>query len=177
MKRTLRLIVGILAIIALTASGFQGFQKYQFKSELRKRRPPNTIHYEKPMVVMVPSYNNSQYCIRNLRSIFDQKYKNFRVIYIEDCSKDDTYEQVKSYLRTARADIPVTLIHNKTNRGALANLYNAIHSCSCPSKSRITISIIMLSNWSSKMSSTILFFIRGMLRTMSNLLKHLIRPG
>ena len=129
MKKTLRFIIGLIAIIALAVSGLRGFQVYQLKREIRKRRPPRTIHYEKPMVVIVPSYNNSPYCKRNLRSIFDQKYDNFRVIYIDDASKDDTYDQVKQVLSTVRGDIPVSFIHNDVNRGALANLYNAIHSC------------------------------------------------
>ena len=128
-KKTIRFIIGFLAIIALAFSGMRGYQVYKVKREIRKRRPPKTIRYEKPMVVMVPSYNNSKYCRHNLRSIFDQKYSNFRVIYIDDASKDNTYDQVKQFLSTARKDIPVSLIHNETNRGALANLYNAIHSC------------------------------------------------
>lgn len=129
MNKIVRFIIGFLAIIALAATGLRGYQFYQLKREIKKRRPPRTIQYEKPMVVIVPSYNNSPYCKRNLRSIFDQKYSNFRVIYIDDASKDDTCEQVKLFLSAARKDIPVQLIHNETNRGALANLYNAIHSC------------------------------------------------
>ena len=129
MNKTLRFLIGLIAILALAASGFRGYQVFQVKREIKKRRPPRTIHYEKPMVVIVPSYNNSPYCKRNLRSIIDQKYDNFRVIYIDDASKDDTYDQVKQFLSTARKDIPVSLIHNEVNHGALANLYNAIHSC------------------------------------------------
>ena len=129
MNKSLRFIIGVLAIIALAVSGMRGYQVYQVKREIRKRRPPRTLRYEKPMVVIVPSYNNSAYCKRNLRSIFDQKYHNFRIIYIDDASKDDTYDQVKHFLSSVRSDIPISLIHNDTNRGALANLYNAIHSC------------------------------------------------
>jgi len=49
---------------------------------------------EKPIVVVIPSYNNSKWCDWNLSSVFQQKYNNYRVVYIDDCSNDNTYELV-----------------------------------------------------------------------------------
>ncbi len=75
---------------------------------------------QKSIVVVIPSYNNSRFCEQNVLSVLNQNYKNFRIIYIDDCSTDDTYEKVKD---------KVSVLRNKKNVGALANLYNAVHSC------------------------------------------------
>lgn len=54
---------------------------------------------EKPLVVIIPSYNNARYYKRNLDSVFNQRYKNFRVIYIDDYSPDGTAELVETYIK------------------------------------------------------------------------------
>jgi hypothetical protein len=45
---------------------------------------------EKPIVVITASYNNKQWCRLNVNSIVNQKYTNWRLIYIDDCSTDTT---------------------------------------------------------------------------------------
>ena len=45
---------------------------------------------ERSIVVIIPSYNNVRWVEKNLMSVFEQKYENFRVIYIDDCSTDGT---------------------------------------------------------------------------------------
>ena len=84
---------------------------------------------EKPIVVIVPSFNNSQWCMRNMHSIATQKYSNYRVIYINDCSTDDTGALVANYIHHMGLQGLIMLINNPKRVGALANLYNAIHSC------------------------------------------------
>lgn len=84
----------------------------------------------KPFVVIIPSYNNSAFCERNLASIFDQDYENYRVIFIDDCSTDDTYNRVAAYVELRGQENRVTLIKNPVRRRKMANLYNAIHMCS-----------------------------------------------
>jgi glycosyltransferase involved in cell wall biosynthesis len=84
---------------------------------------------EKAVVVIIPSYNNSQYFIANLESIFGQSYSNFRIIYIDDASPDGTGNLVESYLDKHGYKNKVTLIKNRTRLGAMENLYYAVHSC------------------------------------------------
>jgi glycosyltransferase involved in cell wall biosynthesis len=88
----------------------------------------NTIE-QKHIVVIVPSYNNQHYYKKNLDSIFSQDYDNFRVIYIDDQSQDRTAHLVRSYIEKRDLWHHVTLVENQQRRGALANLYDAIHSC------------------------------------------------
>lgn len=84
---------------------------------------------EKPIVVIIPSYNNEKWVEQNLTSVFTQKYKNYRVIYVDDCSTDSTFQQVRQIVEKFDAKDRTTLIHNDENRGAMANWYTAIHSC------------------------------------------------
>jgi len=84
---------------------------------------------QKKFVFVVRSYNNAEYCEKNLTSIFSQNYENFRVIYIEDASTDATYEKVKAIIERFEASDRVTLIHNQINRGSAYNLFTAVHSC------------------------------------------------
>lgn len=83
----------------------------------------------KKIVVVIPSYNNRDWCLQNLGSVLAQKYHNYRVIYIDDASPDGTGDLVEFYLKEKRATDRVTLIKNSQRVGALANLYKAISSC------------------------------------------------
>jgi glycosyltransferase involved in cell wall biosynthesis len=84
---------------------------------------------QKPIVVIIPSYNNRNYYQKNLDSIFMQNYDNYHMIYVDDCSRDQTGPLVRSYIEKRRLAHRVTLIENKQRQGALANLYHAIHAC------------------------------------------------
>lgn len=84
---------------------------------------------ERPFVIVTASYNNVQWCEKNLESIFSQNYDNWHLIYINDCSTDGTGELVQQFIDTHHMQDKVTLINNDTRQGHLANQYNAIHSC------------------------------------------------
>src|SRR5689334_19925130 len=117
----------------------------------------NTLE-ELPMVFVIPSYNNAQWYAKNLQSILHQHYGNYRILYVNDASQDDTDALVEEHLRKENIDFRrvelecdpsqietstvefatkvnesrhfFTLVHNKNSAGALANLYRMIHSCS-----------------------------------------------
>jgi glycosyltransferase involved in cell wall biosynthesis len=87
---------------------------------------------EKPFVIVVPSYNNSAYCEQNILSILNQQYENFRVIFIDDASQDDTFEKVQNFVERSPRKDKVALIKNWENQGSLKNLYTIIHTCADP---------------------------------------------
>jgi glycosyltransferase involved in cell wall biosynthesis len=99
--------------------------------------PEITPIAEKPIVVIIPSYNNSRYCDWNLSSVFQQKYRNYRVVYIDDCSTDNTYDLVMATIKKYDTQPKLTqsklvdrihVIRNTKNQGALANIYTACHA-------------------------------------------------
>jgi glycosyltransferase involved in cell wall biosynthesis len=88
-----------------------------------------TINHEKPMVIVIPSYKNIKWYESNLKSVFDQNYDNYRVIYLDDCSPDGTGEAVQKYIQDCHQENRVQLVRNTNRIGALANIYAAVHSC------------------------------------------------
>ena len=47
--------------------------------------------------IVIPTYNNSTYLKKSLKSVLDQTYKNWETIVIDNCSNDDTYTVVKKF--------------------------------------------------------------------------------
>ena len=47
--------------------------------------------------VIIPTYNHAMYIERTLESVFQQTYKNYEIIVIDDGSTDNTQEVIKSY--------------------------------------------------------------------------------
>lgn len=86
---------------------------------------------DKAFVIIIPSYNNINYYQDNLNSLFEQEksYQNWRAIYIDDHSPDGTEDAVKKYLAQHGFEHKVTVKSNDINVGALANIYNAVHTC------------------------------------------------
>ncbi len=85
--------------------------------------------FEKPLVVVITSYKNKEWYQRNLDSVFFQKYRNYRVIYIDDASPDGTGELVASYVKKKGQQHRVKLIRNKEWQSQMANHYKAAHMC------------------------------------------------
>ncbi len=79
-------------------------------------------------VIVIPSYKNEKWAEDNLKSACHQKTSlPYQVFYINDCSPDRTGEIVDDYIKKHNLESFVTVIHNKENLGALANIYNTIH--------------------------------------------------
>lgn len=89
----------------------------------------NLIGDEKPIVVVIPSYNNAEWYKNNLSSVLEQKYENFRVLYVEDASTDETGILVETYLKEKDLKHRVTLIQNLERVGSMANIYKAVWMC------------------------------------------------
>jgi len=83
----------------------------------------------KAVVIVIPSFNNKAWYKKNLASVWQQRYNNFRVIYVDDCSTDGTADLVSAYVAAHEHHFDFKLIRNPKRRGPLANYYSAIHSC------------------------------------------------
>jgi len=73
--------------------------------------------------ICIPSYNRAKYLGRCLRSIIDQSFprKNYEIILIDDCSKDDTSSIVKAF------EDEIVLLKNKKRLGLPKSLNKAIN--------------------------------------------------
>lgn len=93
-----------------------------------KKIPSETL-VEKSIVAVIPSFNNKNWLERNLGSIFSQEYKNYKIIYIDDCSIDGTADFVEKFVKENKQEHRFTLIRNDRRKGALENLWRGIHMC------------------------------------------------
>lgn len=84
---------------------------------------------ERPFVIVVPSFNNKVWCENNLNSIFNQKYQNYRVIYIADAPTDGTVDAVQTIVKKRGQEHRFTLLQNKEYSGPLACMAQAIYLC------------------------------------------------
>jgi glycosyltransferase involved in cell wall biosynthesis len=74
--------------------------------------------------LIVPSYNNEEWLEFNIASILNQTYTNYEVLYIDDCSKDKTYEKV---LEIVNKLSNWTVKKQPTNIGATANYFDYLN--------------------------------------------------
>lgn len=77
--------------------------------------------------IVIPSYNNEQYCQWNLESALNQKYDDYDIIYINDCSTDKTEKKVRKIIDSHPKGHLVKLVNRVKNLGALENIYRAVH--------------------------------------------------
>jgi hypothetical protein len=83
----------------------------------------------KPFVVVIASYNNAPWCHLNLESVLNQEYPDFRVIYVDDLSTDDTPRLVDEFLARRSRGHAVEFIKNEVRVGPLENIDRAVRSC------------------------------------------------
>lgn len=84
---------------------------------------------ELPIVIITSSYNNAPWAMRYLDSVVSQRYENYRIIYIDDCSQDGTADMVAAYAAWLDIDHKITLIKNESRKLKLENIYRVIHAC------------------------------------------------
>jgi glycosyltransferase involved in cell wall biosynthesis len=84
---------------------------------------------QRSFVFVIPSYNNKDWYMRNLSSVFKQRYKNYRIIYVDDASPDCTGKLVEAYIKKHKQRHRTTLIKNKSREFMTANRYKAIQLC------------------------------------------------
>jgi glycosyltransferase involved in cell wall biosynthesis len=85
---------------------------------------------EHPIAVIIPSYNNSKNYQKNLNSIFLQDYQNYRVLYFDDASTDDTYNLVLKYLDNfPLAKQKTTVFHSIKNSKQSCHKFIASRLC------------------------------------------------
>ncbi len=80
-------------------------------------------------VIVTASYNNASWYQFNLLSVIKQNYPHWRMIYIDDCSPDNTGQLVANFIKKHGVQDKIKLIRNTSRQYGLANQYDAIHSC------------------------------------------------
>lgn len=84
---------------------------------------------QKPFVIVISGHNNSLYCEKSLLSTMTQNYGNFRVIYIDDASTDDSFSKISFAVAQSPKKDKISLVKSKESQGLLSTLYDVICSC------------------------------------------------
>ena len=97
------------------------FNRFQLLDDLENGYPP--------VVVVISSRNNAPYVKKNLQSVAFQKYPNFRIIYLDDQSTDDTVELVKYYSQEYGIEDKLKLVIMPERNRQGASRFRAYHMC------------------------------------------------
>lgn len=73
--------------------------------------------------IIMPSYNCGNYVEETIRSVQNQTYQNWEIVFVDDCSNDDTISRVS---RMRESDPRIRLFRNKKNMGAAISRNNAL---------------------------------------------------
>ena len=73
--------------------------------------------------IIMPSYNCGQYVENTIRSVQAQTYHNWEIIFVDDCSTDDTITIVR---RLREGDARIHLFQNRVNSGAAVSRNRAL---------------------------------------------------
>ena len=46
--------------------------------------------------IIIPTYNSIGFIKKTVKSVLDQTYRNFEIIFVDDCSEDGTYQYLKN---------------------------------------------------------------------------------
>lgn len=77
------------------------------------------------LTIFVTTYNRDYYLKDMLKSIQNQSYKKFKVIVLDNCSRDNTEQIVKGFLQDER----FSYIRHKSNIGGIENINYAFQNC------------------------------------------------
>lgn len=84
----------------------------------------NILNLPKVSFIVI-THNFTKYVLDCLESIKSQTYKNIEIIVVDDCSKDNTSEKIKSFQEQNR-NISFTFVQNKNNKGQLASFLEGL---------------------------------------------------
>jgi glycosyltransferase involved in cell wall biosynthesis len=71
--------------------------------------------------IVIPVYNVENYIKRAINSIINQKYQNFELIIVDDCSDDNTLKIITAYERKYKNIIVIKHLENRTQHIARMN--------------------------------------------------------
>lgn len=94
-----------------------------------KYRAGKWISNSSPLVsVIIPSYNHETFLYDCLRSVSDQSYENIELIFVDDCSTDNSFQFATNFMRTpfSARFVRVDISRNEKNLGAHDTINNGI---------------------------------------------------
>lgn len=97
-----RLLFSIFLVCIVLAMGRTLFMAWLAAKEYRRERKENLPYLtEAPLVsIIVPAYNEEVNAVRSVQNLLKSDYPNFNIIFVDDGSKDATFERVNTAFAT-----------------------------------------------------------------------------
>ncbi len=129
------LFASTIALSFLTGSG--EIQRWRSESAppfpllLEKIAPQKecALSEHKAFAIVLVAHNGAAWCERALRSVFEQDYDYFRVLFVDDGSMDNTFERAQQFIVDNHLEERVIAMRNETKAGFSASLYRAMQIC------------------------------------------------
>jgi glycosyltransferase involved in cell wall biosynthesis len=130
MKKILKFLAKFAIVLLLAFGIYKSYDFYKQNKIQRKQAKELQIDSsQKSFVIVISAHNNTTYCEKSLFSALTQHYENFRILYIDDASTDDSFTKVSLMASQSPRAEKISFIRNKEPKGTLACLYEAIHTC------------------------------------------------
>jgi glycosyltransferase involved in cell wall biosynthesis len=84
---------------------------------------------KKSFTIVIVAHNASNWCEQALRSVFEQDYERYRVVFVDDASVDGTLEKAQQFIVNNKQDYRVIAIRNDSPLGPIGSLYRAAEHC------------------------------------------------
>jgi glycosyltransferase involved in cell wall biosynthesis len=65
--------------------------------------------------VIIPNYNHAPYLVQRIESVFNQTYQDFEVIFLDDCSTDNSRDIIEQYRNHPKVS---HILYNEVNSGS-----------------------------------------------------------
>jgi glycosyltransferase involved in cell wall biosynthesis len=88
---------------------------------------PNPYPLEdRPFTLVIVGRNNGAYVEKTLKSVFSQKYENFKIVYVDDASDDGSSEVAKELIYDSSRLPQTEILQNAKPLGYLASLSQVV---------------------------------------------------
>lgn len=83
----------------------------------------------KSFVIVIFAQEGDGFCEKNLESIFNQSYEDFRVVYLDSGEGTGNYNKAMNWIEEFGYENKVTFIKNSNNDQLFGSFYEAVHGC------------------------------------------------
>ncbi|MBM3191102.1 MAG: glycosyltransferase family 2 protein [Chlamydiae bacterium] len=128
----------ILAIVILVLIPVFVLKEYRMLAQKKSRsflNPGKALVNEyakgdnKTFVVVIFSDEEDPFCEKNLASIFDQSYDNFRIVYLDSGPGENNYRKAKRWIEESGYQDRVTFVKNATEGELFSAFYEVVQGC------------------------------------------------
>lgn len=115
-------------LASLLVSLYQCYKKLSFKNVLTdsitlKKLKAEAMRQQKltediSVIAIIPNYNYARYLKERVYSILYQTKKIRKIIFLDDCSTDNSKEEILKIQKTISPYVPMDVIFNQTNSGS-----------------------------------------------------------